>query len=259
MRRKNEGDTNCPTWCVGIVVPAHNEERLVARCLQSLLALQLEVPNWIVLVVDRCTDRTRTVGEQMLRGRGEVVSSLAGNVGASRNLGSQVAVQRLSRRHPSSRIWLANTDADGFVPATWIDCHLAKAKDGAEILAGVVDLDESTHTSSAFSTAFRTSYGFAESGKHPHVQGANLGVCARALAAVGGWPALANGEDRELWNRFGVHGFSRVSDAALRVTTSSRLDGRVPGGFSHSLRLLVDSVESVEGDGGPDGVEELAS
>jgi glycosyltransferase involved in cell wall biosynthesis len=240
VTHSNHKIRNDQRWCVGIVVPAHNEESLVARCLHSLIALQTDIPYWIVLVADRCSDRTRHIGEQILRGRGEVVSSFAGNVGAARDLGSRVAVQHLAQLHPNSRIWLANTDADGFVPSTWIDQQVVVANTGAHAVAGVVDLDDSAYSTSAFRCAFRTSYGVAQHGEHPHVQGANLGLCARALREVGGWSGLANGEDRELWNRLGASGFVRVSDAAIRVTTSSRLDGKVAGGFSHSLRLLID-------------------
>jgi hypothetical protein len=245
MRRAEEKTKNDQTWSVGIVIPAHNEERLVARCLRSVLALQLDIPSWIVLVADRCSDKTGTIGEHILQGRGEVVNSLAGNVGAARDLGSRAAVGHLQHRYPTSRIWLANTDADGFVPSSWIDRQLVAAENGIHALAGVVDLDDGFHTSAAFNSAFRTSYGDAQCGQHPHVQGANLGLCAAALEKVGGWESIANGEDRELWDRLGEFDFRRASDAAFRVTTSSRLDGRVAGGFSHSLRLLVDESEQL--------------
>jgi glycosyltransferase involved in cell wall biosynthesis len=53
---------------LAVVVPAHDEEALVADCLRSVLrALQrADLPSVLVLVAHRCTDRTAEVARAEL-------------------------------------------------------------------------------------------------------------------------------------------------------------------------------------------------
>lgn len=50
---------------VSIVIPAHNEERVIERCCRSLMAQ--DHPDFeVIFVLDRCTDRTREILEPMV-------------------------------------------------------------------------------------------------------------------------------------------------------------------------------------------------
>ncbi len=59
-----------PPLRLAVVVPAHNEEVLIQRCVQSLLACEKADPSGIVVVADNCTDataeRARAAGARVL-------------------------------------------------------------------------------------------------------------------------------------------------------------------------------------------------
>jgi glycosyltransferase involved in cell wall biosynthesis len=242
--------TPCPInhklpWVVGIVVPAHNEEALIERCLQSLLQVQLVGEIWIVVVADSCTDRTVSKARSILDSQGEVIETTQRNAGASRSLGADRVLEHFGNLRPRHPVWLANTDADSCVPPHWIRQQLTLATDGAHAIAGVVDIDTFTDFDADMQEIFDRSYGKGNHGTHPHVQAANFGLSATAYKKVGGWPPIPLGEDRELWNRLGEHGFERISDRSVRVTTSGRSQGRIPGGFADCLKLLAVNSLSV--------------
>jgi glycosyltransferase involved in cell wall biosynthesis len=229
-------------WSVGIIVPAHNEEVLIRRCLTSLLNIRHLGALWIVVVADSCSDRTCSIARSMLGDRGEVIETAKRNAGAARSLGADRVLTHFGGRHPERRVWLANTDADSCVPPHWIAQQLTLATNGVHAIAGVVDIDTFADFDAGMKERFDRSYGQGKEGKHPHVQAANFGVCGSAYAKVGGWPPMALGEDRELWNRLGEHGFERVADWSVRVTTSGRANGRIAGGFADCLKLLASSI-----------------
>jgi hypothetical protein len=71
---------------------------------------------------------------------------------------------------------------------------------------------------------------------HPHVHGANLGIRGDAYLGLGGWPALATGEDAELARRAARTGHLRISrTASIPVVTSTRSHSRAPHGFASYL------------------------
>ena len=74
---------------------------------------------------------------------------------------------------------------------------------------------------------------------HRHVHGANMGFRADSYWQVGGFAALASGEDVELVARFESAGLQIARDAQLSVLTSRRRVGRAPGGFAAHLRSLL--------------------
>ena len=71
------------------------------------------------------------------------------------------------------------------------------------------------------------------------MHGANLGVSAAALAAVGGMPTQALSEDAALVGRLIDAGRAVLWDPTLVVRTSARRSQRAPGGFS----TLLDDLE----------------
>jgi glycosyltransferase involved in cell wall biosynthesis len=52
---------------VSVAIPAHNEERFIASCIQSVLdsARRTGTPTEVVVALNRCTDRTREVAEHL--------------------------------------------------------------------------------------------------------------------------------------------------------------------------------------------------
>jgi glycosyltransferase involved in cell wall biosynthesis len=224
-------------WHVSVLVPARNEESLLARCLRSVLracqALPSNVTCDIIVVVDSSTDRTREIAEKLLASDGAVFCIEAGIVGKTRAAAAEAAFE--SYRGPLDRHWLAHTDADSEVPSDWLLEQLILAESGVRAVAGTVDVDSFAEHSHLVPRRFRQSYQIDDDGSHPHVHGANLGVRADLYRLAGGWREISTGEDHDLWSRIKEVDPSCRSCSHFPVITSGRRQGRAPAGFADAL------------------------
>ena len=225
-------------WHIGVLVPARNEEILLPRCLRSIMraaaALRAGVTCDVVVVVDSSTDGTWELAQQLVpETLGVVVRADLGVVGASRALAAEVLLARYAGS--TRRCWIANTDADCEVPASWLVDQLTLAESGVEAVTGIIDVDHFSEHGPGVERRFRETYLVDADGGHPHVHGANLGVRADAYLRAGGWSELATAEDHDLWNRLGQAGCRRRSVARMSVVTSGRRVGRAPHGFAGAL------------------------
>ncbi|MGE8391618.1 MAG: glycosyltransferase [Pseudomonas sp.] len=220
---------------IAVIVPAHNEEQLLGRCLRALgraartvSALGEEVQ--IVVVLDSCCDASEAVA----RAHGvELLKVQARNVGQARRAGAALMLERGAR-------WLAFTDADSCVPADWLLCQLAFA---ADAVCGTVHVDTwQAHQDAALRERYLAHYQAREG--HRHIHGANLGICARAYEKVGGFQPLPLHEDVQLVNDLQQSGAHIVWTARNSVSTSSRKDCRVRGGFGDFLNNLNDPARA---------------
>jgi len=224
-------------WHIAVVIPARNEEALLPRCLNSVLAACAALPvsvTWdVVVACDSSNDLTLQIAKHMLLGFGTVATTEAGIVGCARALATQVSLQRYSG--PLHRCWLANTDADCCVPKSWLVDQLLLADQGIETVAGIVDVDSYEEHEIGVNRLFQNSYLIHADGSHPHVHGANLGVRADVYLRSGGWKGLATAEDHDLWDRLIEAAARRISTATVKVLTSGRRVGRAPRGFADAL------------------------
>jgi glycosyltransferase involved in cell wall biosynthesis len=224
-------------WHICVLIPARNEEELLPQCLRSVLEARKRLSSTtscdIVVAVDRSTDKTFEIASKMLKGKGAVVSLNAGAVGEARARAAEVALRRY--HGPLHRCWLANTDADCYVPKSWLADHLMLCALGAEAVAGTIDVKDFSEHAAGVDLLFRTSYLVSSDGTHSHVHGANFGVKADAYVRAGGWGSLCTAEDHDLWSRLADHGTRRVSIDRVRVLTSGRRVGRAPRGFAAAL------------------------
>ncbi|MHA6757362.1 glycosyltransferase family 2 protein [Streptacidiphilus sp. PAMC 29251] len=238
---------------IAVIVPARDEQRLIGDCLDSIgRAAQhpvvLALPVTVVVAADSCRDRTVPAGR---RHGAQVLEVECRSAGAARALGTAYALDLVRADQPAlaaEQVWLAHTDADTQVPESWLADQLAHATAGAHAVAGLVQVrDWSEHTAT---TAVRFLHHYdrraqaalgspdvpRRSGRsHPHVHGANLGVRADAYQAVGGFPAVAVGEDHALVTALELAHYRVHASADAPVTTSARRDPRAPGGFGHFL------------------------
>lgn len=221
------------TRAVAVAVPAHDEQELLPACLRSLrvAAAQPGVPPvTVVVVADRCTDRTAELARAA--GCTDVEVDLR-SAGAARRRGLDAAVA--AARVPAEQLWLATTDADSQVPREWFADQLRWRAEGWDAVAVSV-ADWSAHDPVV---AARFADYYAWSGPaHPHVHGANLSLSGSAYAAIGGFPPLALAEDHALVAALETRGL-RVARAGPRpVITSARQDARAAGGFGDLLTTL---------------------
>jgi glycosyltransferase involved in cell wall biosynthesis len=217
---------------VVVVVPAHNERDHLPGCLRALASAArcMSVPVRGVVVLDKCDD-----GSHEFAGRFgpdvHFVSVEEGNVGAARAAGFTHA-----RDHwPIEDTWYATTDADSTVTANWLRQMTSV---DADMVLGVVSASVWRHLPAEVARRYLRAYQSKGPG-HDHVHGANMGFDAHAYWQVGGFRALATGEDVDLVERFEAAGLRIHRDAALSVATSARRDGRAPRGFAHHLRALT--------------------
>jgi GT2 family glycosyltransferase len=222
---------------VVVVVPAADEEECIGSCLAALrgaaehLVDNAAAPTTVRVVValDACRDRTAAVTARFPEMR--TVVSTARCVGAARALGTRAA---LSEHRDPEAVWTAHTDADSQVPVEWLTRMVSAADQGADLVLGTVV--PSFELPSPSRRAWQARH-FSADG-HRHVHGANLGIRAATLQALGGWRPLPTGEDVDLVDRASAAGAPIRWTGAIAVQTSARADGRAPEGFSSYLRAL---------------------
>jgi glycosyltransferase involved in cell wall biosynthesis len=214
---------------IGVVIPAHNEADLLARCLRaaSIAAARHHAhsgePVKIVVVLDACSDGSDAICAAF---DVETVAIDARNVGLARSIGAERLLDAGAR-------WLAFTDADSAVAPDWLDEQLSL---GTDAVCGPVDVDDwsahSPRTREAFSRVYLVADG------HRHVHGANLGVSASAYRRAGGFEPLECAEDVALVCALLAAGARVAWSARPRVVTSGRLTARVRGGFADTLARM---------------------
>lgn len=231
-------------WHIAVLIPARNEETLLPRCLASIERARKLLPPWVtsdvVVIVDSSHDETFQIAKLLLGEDGCVLAANFGCVGAARVAAATRALERCTV--PVSRCWLSNTDADCEVPPTWLLDQLNLAQRGIAAVAGIVDVDSFEGHLPQVARMFSETYLTHGDGTHTHVHGANLGIRADAYLAAGGWAQLETAEDHDLWNRLGIGGHVRLSDATLQVITSGRRIGRAPHGFAEALAAHNEAV-----------------
>lgn len=218
---------------VGVVIPARNEQELIARCLDSVMDARARagVPVTVVVVADACTDETAEVAERYSDVM--VLRITDGSVGAARILGSGVALDR-------GCTWLAHTDADSVVPANWITEQLMLADAGYDVVIGTVQPDFADLSTAHVEQWLATH----ERGRpNGHVHGANLGVRAATFVAAGGFARLDEHEDNELVARLVAAQAAIIATDTCEVLTSGRLLGRTAGGYAGHLRMIAAELE----------------
>ncbi|MFN3358158.1 MAG: glycosyltransferase [Pseudomonas sp.] len=215
---------------IGILIPVHNEETLLADCLDAALiaarhAGLLGEPVQILVVLDTCSDGSAAIAQAYPVQRLELQ---ARNVGQVRGAGARHLLNQGAR-------WIACTDADSRVAPDWLVAQLAL---GSDAVCGTVTVDA---WSEGFDPAAQIRYhqGYEARDGHRHIHGANLGVSAGAYIRAGGFEPLACHEDVQLVRNLERCGASIAWSHGPQVVTSARLEARAEGGFGDYLKSLL--------------------
>lgn len=217
---------------LAIVIPAHDEEQLLARCLtamdasvRSLTASRPDIDVRVIVVLDACTDGSAAIAARFPV---DVERIDRGLVGAARARGVDIA---LAGTDPATT-WIANTDADSAVPLGWASVHVDLAERGADLVLGTVRPDFADLSDAQIVGWIATHEpGVAYGNTH----GANLGMRADHYLAAGGFEAVAAHEDVILVDRLREAGAHTFATAACEVLTSGRAEGRAPDGYAAFL------------------------
>ncbi|MEO8937784.1 MAG: glycosyltransferase [Burkholderiaceae bacterium] len=227
MSRYVDKGTAC--GAIGVVIPAHNEEELIADCLRAVDAAAHEpsladVAVHVVVVCDACTDRTVEIVESL--GHVALIST-ARNVGLARSLGAEAVLAR-------GADWLAFTDADTVVCRRWLTAQIGLRSD---VVCGTIGVDDWDVYGDAMRLHFEQTY--RDEDGHRHIHGANLGISARAYRSVGGFANLENSEDVAIVDALERAGAHIAWSAAPRVVTSARACYRATAGFGATLASVA--------------------
>ncbi|MEV8268392.1 glycosyltransferase [Microbacterium sp. NPDC076911] len=228
-----------PLAAVVVVVPVHNEEALLARCLQSLHTAirQIDLPCEVRVVLDACTDRSAQIASRFPF---EVIEVATNAVGAARAIGVAAALADFDDID-AERIWIAATDADSQLPPQWLTAQRALADIGNDVVVGTVRPDFADLSRRHRSLWLQTHIPGKPNG---HVHGANLGVRASTYLVAGGFRAVAEHEDVGLVAQCRAVGGVVVASDAAEVLTSGRFEGRTPGGYAGYLRNQAAELRS---------------
>ena len=236
---------------IGVVIPAHNEERELARCLAAVRAAAADPALGgeavrVTVVLDSCADGSQAIVEGAVlehggHGGGQVDCHLdclvlsARNVGAARAAGAAHLLARGAR-------WLAFTDADTHVAPGWLAAQLGL---GVDVVCGTVAVEDwSPHHDDAEALRRHFARGYTDADGHRHIHGANLGVSAAAYLRAGGFEPLACSEDVALVAALERCGARFAWSAAPRVVTSARRNARASGGFGDTLLRYAASARA---------------
>ncbi|MDQ6818759.1 MAG: glucosyl-3-phosphoglycerate synthase [Actinomycetota bacterium] len=233
-----------------VVIPARDEEARIGACLAALAAQTVRLGAFeTIVVLDACTDATAAVAERTALALGLPLRLIEGpgeGSGAARRIGMDLAAERLLEcGRPDGLI--ASTDADTQPAQTWLERQLDHVGMGAEVIAGIVELDPEEAMALPAGALRRRERDAAERlqrvrelepcAEHHHFAGASLGVTAAAYRSVGGLEPVMALEDVAFATRLGEHGISILRPANVRVRTSARRAGRARRGLSVDLEI----------------------
>lgn len=224
---------------IGIVIPAHNEAKTIAKCIASVQTAIEHLPSTVqtsvIVVLDSCIDNTI----EIVKASG--VDYLCCNsecVGQVRDMGIRYAIA-------NGATWLACTDADSTVPIDWLVQqmeHLNQQR--TDMICGVVSVDNWDHLSSQTKKAYIDHY--QDKMGHSHIHGANLSFSSDAYLATGGFEHVTCHEDVDLVNRFKEKLYAITWSNRVRVMTSSRLQARAKEGFGNFLGNLEKETHNID-------------
>ena len=231
---------------VSICVPARNEAAAIGRLLAGLADLDLAgVAAMACFYLDDCSDDTRRLLDEA---RASAVFPIhVRNGGAcDPNAGrARCEAMTLGLAHASDGV-LLTTDADSRPRRDWVQAAV-RALGVADVAAGRITRMGAIRDS--LQTCVEAYYDLLhhyrrridpipwEAERSHHFSGgANLAFRASAYRAIGGFRPIPSAEDATALDDAARAGLRVRRDAAMVVETSSRRQGRAPGGLASALR-----------------------
>ncbi|MGH3085831.1 MAG: glycosyltransferase family 2 protein [Rubrobacteraceae bacterium] len=234
---------------VCVVVPARDEEALITACLEALATQEgVSTDQYeVLLVLDRCADATAERARKVARRNPDLrLRFLEGpgrGAGHARRVGMETACERLmSIGRPGGLI--ASTDADTVVAGDWLAAQIEANSRGARAIGGRISLNPEGLSDEVYRWRERQvavrrgeTPGDRDACEHRQFSGASLALTAEAYREIGGLEPLSSLEDEYLEATLVRSGIRIERPLSVRVTTSSRLDGRAERGLSRDLAL----------------------
>jgi glucosyl-3-phosphoglycerate synthase len=244
-----------------VVVPARDEEDLIAACLWALATQTGVEPHEyeVLLVLDRCMDGTRDRAVEAADAHPRLRLHFLGGPGLgsghARRAGMDAARKRLMGLDRAKGL-VASTDADTVVAHDWLSAQLGAAERGARAIGGRIELGEGSLPQAVVRwhsergrrrhqkiLADPDRLGAAE---HWQFSGASLALTAETYARVGGLEPRATLEDERLEQILREQNIPIERLLSVRATTSSRLKGRASLGLAHDLAAAAARLDRTD-------------
>ncbi len=205
---------------ISVVVPAYNEEKYIARCLEALR--EQSYGSYEVIVVDNAsTDATSKVAMEFAD---RVVHEPQKGVARARQRGWKEACGEI----------VAFTDADTIVLKNWLDVIEASLQNDALAVYGPVYLDCSGLNGWLARHGFTLFLKINHFVRRPNIVGSNFAAKRSALDAVGGFDVTApSAEDVELGLRLLKLGKIEFNQNMIVHTSARRLKAGYWRFFKH--------------------------
>lgn len=240
---------------VAVAIPVHNKADFITPCLMALAHQTVADPFDVVVLLNNCSDGTDTVVARLashLPYRLQVHEYWLDPKPLNASVARRLAMQHATSFAGPSGV-LLTTDADGRVPADWIEANLRHIYTGCDAVAGKALLDpadEAMLPASLIEEEARVVHlgelldeidslldpnAFDPFPRHTEHSGASIAVRAEMHARTGGFSGDGGGEDRRFFESL------RLMDAKIRhapeivVTVSGRLAGRAAGGMAETI------------------------
>ena len=206
-----------------VLIPAHNEERYIRECLQSIVS-QTQAPELIVVLADRCTDNTVTIVQDALASTRHVIvektrSSWKNNISENLQLGLGKATGRV----------LFVVDADMVLPKYFLE-RLFPQINGTGAVSSVVHTDPASGRLNRLVAFWELTYAIAPMGEQP--RGGARAISLSALRRLGGFNDVYAWES-DLDSRLRRAGFKVKLDRNVSVLHRRRMT------LSHSVAYQI--------------------
>ncbi|SDF08371.1 Glycosyl transferase family 2 [Pricia antarctica] len=258
-----------------ITIPAHNEEELIGKCIESIAGQRTVYArgiDWndfeILILCHNCTDATYETSIGMLSRFPDLKLSVletkspeVNNVGAVRRVLMRIASARIA----NGEGYIAMTDADSVAHPYWLANIFGYIGSEYGLICGQIDIDTAGIPSNALRVlALKKHYDTLwislkntivpdQSNplpRHANNSGPNMAVRADVYENIGGIDPLGFCEDIAFYDKIVYAGYKVRHCPMTLMTTSGRTVPRAPWGFGAELSTWdgnKDSGLQVEG------------
>jgi cellulose synthase/poly-beta-1,6-N-acetylglucosamine synthase-like glycosyltransferase len=196
-----------------VAIPAHNEERYLEDCINSILQQTIQ-PTKIILVADRCTDRTMDIANKVLPAERSTMirkDQVSWHNSIAENL-------ELARQQAVGEAFFI-VDADMLLPKNFIEHLLPQLAEYASVSA-YAKTDPSRGLLNRIFSAWEKTHKFAPLGEQP--RGGARAISIPALTQLGGLRDVV-AWDTDLDTRLRQNGYKVRLDRSLTVLHRRRM------------------------------------
>ena len=213
-----------------VIIPAYNEEKIIARCLQSVLDQRTDFLFEVIVVNNNSTDKTGELARNFLV---KVIDESVPGVGSARRTGTAAAVGK----------YILNIDADTILPLDYLEQAFKRFETDPKLvcLGGqIIFYDAPRHLQITRAIGHRVLKWFAFLASRGRIgpMGSNMSFRRDAYLKTTGFDAsLKFGEDGNLSQKLSYIGRVRL-DLSLKAYVSSRRFRSKRGFFTYALNFI---------------------